>query len=442
MAHSINHDFKTFSLLKFALPSIVMMVFMSLYTIIDGIFVSRFVGSAALSAVNIVYPFYGLILAIGLMLATGGSAIIAKNLGENNQDEAKSHFTLFVITALVFALAVSALGILFIRPIVNLLGASELIQTECITYLGTLLLFAPACILQVLFQSYFITASKPHIGLILTILAGITNAVLDYILMGPLDLGIRGAALATSIGQLIPAVFGLLYFSFINKELHFVKPRFDFAAIKMACINGSSEMVSNLSTAVVTFLFNIIMMRLLGEDGVAAITIVLYGQFLFNALFLGFSIGVAPVISYNYGSQNIQRLKKVFKICITFVTVSCVILATAALITSSAIVGIFVPQDSATYTIAIYGFFLFSFNYLFAGINIFSSSLFTALSDGKISAIISFMRTFVLIIGCLLLLPNLWGVTGVWLAIPIAELLTIFISIYFIHRKKSSYEYL
>lgn len=442
MAQSINQEFRTLSLLKFALPSMVMMIFMSLYTIIDGIFVSRLVGSNALSAVNITYPFYTLLFAIGVMLATGGSAIIAKNLGENKAQEAREHFTLFVVTAIIFSILISVIGIIFISPIVTLLGATEILKADAITYLKTLLFFAPACILQLLFQSYFVTASKPHLGLILTICAGFTNAILDYLFMGPLEMGIKGAALATSIGQLIPAIFGLIYFTFINKELYFTRPRFDFSSLVQACANGSSEMVSNFSNAIVTFLFNLIMMKLLGEDGVAAITIVLYGQFLFGALFLGFSMGVSPVISYNYGSQNTEQLKKVFRICMGFVTIFGIIITVTALLTSSHIVGIFVPKTSNTYNIAAYGFSLFALNYLFVGINIFASSLFTSLSNGKISAIISFTRTFVWIIICLMILPKILGVTGVWLAIPIAELITLFSSIYYIRQQKHTYHYM
>lgn len=442
MTHALSQNFKMTTLLKFALPSIVMMVFTSLYTIIDGIFVSRLVGSSALSAINIVYPIISLIIAIGVMLATGGSATIAKKFGENKAHEACNHFTLFILTGSITGIIITFGSSLFIEPIVKLLGANASLKQDAMIYLGTLLKFAPACILQLLFQSYFVTAGRPQIGLVLTILAGITNAVLDYLFMGPLALGIQGAALATSIGQLIPAVFGLIYFAFISKSLRFTRPRFNLSVLKDACSNGASEMVSNLSTAIVTFLFNIIMLKLLGEDGVTAITIVLYGQFLFSAIFFGFSIGVAPVISYNHGSQNVIQLKKIFRICITFIIISSAILTLIALISSSTIVAVFVPKDSSTYPIATHGSLLFAINYLFVGLNIFSSSLFTALSNGKVSAIISFMRTFVCIIACLLLLPKLLGVTGVWLAIPLAELITLFLSIHYIHKQKNIYHYL
>lgn len=279
------------------------------------------------------------------------------------------------------------------------------------------------------------------IGLGLTIGGGIANMILDYVFMGPLQMGIEGAALATGIGQLIPAVVGMGYFLFVRQSLYIVRPKFSFKVLIESCLNGSSEMVTNLSAAIVTYLFNIMMLRFLGEPGVAAITIVLYGQFLFNALYMGFSMGVAPVISYNHGSGNRRMLQRLFRICISFITVSSVVITIFALISSPVIVEIFTPKGTETYEIAKNGFFLFSFNYIFAGINIFSSSMFTAFSDGKVSAIISFVRTFVLIVVNILVLPYLMGVNGIWLAVPAAELMTVFLSVYYFVRKKEKYHY-
>ncbi|POP31302.1 MATE family efflux transporter [Lactonifactor longoviformis] len=441
MTKSIGQDFKFFTLLKFALPSMAMMVFMSLYTIIDGVFISRLVGSDALSAANIIYPAVNILIAAGVMLATGGSAIIAKKIGERKEKEAKENFTLIVAVGVLFGVAALAVGNVFIHPLVTAMGATERIMEDCITYLSILLFFAPACMLQLLFQSFFVTAGRPGIGLAVTVAGGITNAVLDYILMGPLQMGIAGAALATGFGQLIPAVSGLIYFASRNHDLHFIRPRLDWKVLADSCLNGSSEMVTNLSTAVVTFLFNTIMLRLLGEEGVAAITIVLYGQFLFNALYLGFSIGVAPVFSFNYGSRNEKLLKRIYKICIRFIGISSVLICIFALAGSSIIVEIFTPKSSAIYEIARRGFFLFSFNYVFAGINIFASAMFTAFSNGKVSAVISFLRTFVFIVASVLLLPYLIGVDGVWFAVPLAEGMTIFVSVYFFRAKKEVYHY-
>lgn len=442
MSNSIAKNFKFFSLLRFAFPTMVMMVFMSLYTIIDGICISRFVGTDALSSANIVYPVLSLVIAVGVMLATGGSAVIAKKLGEKREEEARENFSFLILVGFLIGIVFMVMGNLFIEPIVRVLGATDRLLPYCLDYLRILLYFAPACILQLLCQTFFVTAGKPMTGLILTISGGIANIVLDYVFMKPLDMGIAGAALATGIGQLIPSVIGMCYFLFVRKNLYLVKPGIQMTMLKESCLNGSSEMVTNLSNAVITFLFNIVMMRFLGEPGVAAITIVLYGQFLFNAMYMGFSMGVAPVISFNYGCKRNDMLQRLFKICISYISVSSIIITAAALLSSPIIVEIFTPIGTDTYEIAKKGFFLYSINYIFAGMNIFSSSMFTAFSDGKISAVISFVRTFGFIVINILLLPYLIGVNGVWLSVPAAEFMTVFITIYFFYKKRKDYHYL
>lgn len=442
MSNSIAKDFKFFSLLRFALPTMVMMIFMSLYFIVDGIFISRLLGTNALSAANIVYPVISIVFAVGIMLSTGGSALIAKKLGEGKEREAREDFSFLTLVSFLFGIAILLIGNIFIEPIVRALGSTDALLPYCVDYLSVSLLLAPAAMLQMMFQTFFVTAGKPLIGLMLTISGGVANMILDYLFMGPFNMGISGAALATGIGELIPAVIGLFYFLFTRHSLYLTKPVVRFQVLKESCFNGSSEMVTNLSTAVVTYLFNITMLKFLGEPGVAAITIVLYGQFLFNALYMGFSMGVAPVISYNHGSQNLPLLKRIFKICIGFISISSILITIMALVSSPVIVEIFTPIGSATYDIAKTGFFLFSINYIFAGINIYSSSMFTAFSDGKVSALISFVRTFVLIVLNILLLPYLIGVNGVWLAVPAAEFMTLFLSVYLFYKKRDVYHYL
>lgn len=442
MSNSIAKDFKFFSLLRFALPTMVMMIFMSLYSIVDGIFISRLLGTNALSAANIVYPVISIVFAVGIMLSTGGSALIAKKLGEGKDREAQEDFSFLTLISFLFGIAILLVGNIFIEPIVRALGSTDALLPYCVDYLSVSLLLAPAAMLQMMFQTFFVTAGKPLIGLMLTISGGVANMILDYLFMGPFNMGISGAALATGIGELIPAVIGLFYFLFTRHSLYLTKPVVRFQVLKESCFNGSSEMVTNLSTAVVTYLFNITMLKFLGEPGVAAITIVLYGQFLFNALYMGFSMGVAPVISYNHGSQNLPLLKRIFKICIGFISISSILITIMALVSSPVIVEIFTPIGSATYDIAKTGFFLFSINYIFAGINIYSSSMFTAFSDGKVSALISFVRTFVLIVLNILLLPYLIGVNGVWLAVPAAEFMTLFLSVYLFYKKRDVYHYL
>lgn len=442
MSNSIAKDFKFFSLLRFALPTMVMMIFMSLYSIVDGIFISRLLGTNALSAANIVYPVISIVFAVGIMLSTGGSALIAKKLGEGKDREAREDFSFLTLVSFLFGIAILLIGNIFIEPIVRALGSTDALLPYCVDYLSVSLLLAPTAMLQMMFQTFFVTAGKPLIGLMLTISGGVANMILDYLFMGPFNMGISGAALATGIGELIPAVIGLFYFLFTRHSLYLTKPVVRFQVLKESCFNGSSEMVTNLSTAVVTYLFNITMLKFLGEPGVAAITIVLYGQFLFNALYMGFSMGVAPVISYNHGSQNLPLLKRIFKICIGFISISSILITIMALVSSPVIVEIFTPIGSATYDIAKTGFFLFSINYIFAGINIYSSSMFTAFSDGKVSALISFVRTFVLIVLNILLLPYLIGVNGVWLAVPAAEFMTLFLSVYLFYKKRDVYHYL
>lgn len=429
-------------LLKFTFPTIFMMVFSGLYTMVDTMFVARFVNTDALSSINIVTPVINVIVGIGAMFATGGSAIVARKMGDGNNKEARSNFTMIVITAVAIGVFISIFGLLFINQIIRILGASDLLFPYAKDYLTILLIFAPANILQVVFVNLFVTAGKPGLGMGLGLAAGITNAVFDYILIVPLQMGIAGAALATSMGYLLQAIVGVIFFLRNRKgTLYFVKPHFDIKVLKESSFNGLSEMVSQLSMAVTTFLFNLAMMRLLGEDGVAAITIIIYSQFLLTTFYIGFSMGVAPIFSYNYGSENTKELKRIFRICILFITAVSVIVFTGSMIGGPYLVGLFSEKGTQVYEIAKVGFLIFPFSFLFCGINIFSSSLFTALSNGKVSAIISFLRTFVFLTIGILTLPVFLNEIGIWLAVPIAELFTLIISIYFIIRHKSEYRY-
>ena len=442
MGKSLNRRITPWSLLSFAAPSIIMMVFMSLYTIVDGIFVSRFVGSNALSSLNIVYPVVNVAIAIAMMLASGGNAIISKYLGEGNKKRACESLTQFVMVCILVSLVIVVISQVFLTEISRLLGSNEVLLADCKSYLGMVSLFIPACMLQTLFQMYLVTAGRPTMGLLLMIGAGIVNAVLDYVLIVICDMGVAGAALATGIGQCIPAIAGLVFFMFSKGELRFTGFKLSLRELGHACYNGSSEMVSNLANAIITYLFNIILMRIAGENGVAAITIILYAQFLFNSLYLGFSIGVAPVIGFQYGAKNRDQLKSLYKICNCFVIASSVVIAFFSWLLSDGIASIFVPDRGETYVMASEGLRIFALSFLFSGFNIFSSSLFTALSDGKTSAIISFGRTCVFIILSLMILPNILGLTGVWLAIPVAEFLAVFVSVYYQWTKRKKYGYL
>lgn len=429
-------------LLKFTLPSVIMMVFNSFYTMVDGGFVSNFVGTTALSAVNISYPLISLVFAIGIMLASGGSAVVAKQMGEGKQLKAKQSYTFIVTCGVVLGIVIAFIGLFFTKEISLLLGANDAIYEYCYDYILYISIFIPFAILQVLFQFFFVTAGRPNLGLIVTVIGGVANILLDYLFMGPMELGIKGAAVATGIGFMIPAVIGLIWFA--KKEdriLCFTKPKFDGKVLIRTCTNGSSEMVSNLAVAVTTFLFNKLMMRYVGEDGVAALTIVLYAQFLFTAVFLGYTSGIAPLFSYNYGAQDEKRLKKLFKLSIIFITI-CAILAYAfSLLLAKPVVGLFSEPNSTVYNLAIHGMDLFGISFLFMGFNIFASGLFTSFSNGLISALLSFLRTFVFIILAIMFLPKLLNVDGIWLSIPLAELVALFVSLVYMIRYKKIYQY-
>ena len=418
----LSEDFHTFSLIRFAFPSMAMMLFMGVYTITDTIFAARFIDTNALSAINIVCPVLNLIVGMGTMLAAGGRAVVAREMGSKRAGEARSNFTLIILTGALLGLAVSLIGFVFLEEIIRGLGASELLLPYCRDYLRIQLFFAAGNIMQVLYQNLFVTAGKPGLGLVLSVFAGIANIVFDYIFIVLLQMGIRGASLGTSIGYMIPTLAGTVFFFTGKSELHFCRPKMDLAVLGKSCSNGASEMVSQLSSAVTTFLFNGAMMRLMKEDGVAAITVIIYSQFLLTTLFIGFSMGTAPVISYNYGSQNEKRLKKVVRICFCFIGAVSLLVFLFSLFAGRHIAGIFSGTNTHVYELAKDGFAIFSFSFLFSGCNIFASALFTALSNGKVSAAISFFRTFGLITVFLLVLPRFLGVAGVWAAIPAAEM--------------------
>lgn len=442
MDNALAKQYNTASLLRFALPNMVMMVFMSLYTIVDGMFISQFVGTLALSAINMSYPLNSLELAVGIMLASGGSAIIARELGEGKENAARRDFSCVVAVSLILGILFMVLGNLFLDGILSLLGTSEAQFPYCRDYTRILLLFAPAYFLQTAFQTLFVTAGRPGLGLGLTVAGGLANIALDWLFMGPMDMGVTGAAVATVIGYCIPAAVGVAFFFRSRKgSLYFTPFRIRRRMLLQTCGNGSSEMVTNIANAITTLLFNLIFLEFWGEDGVASITIVMYFQFVFTAVFFGFSMGVAPVVSYKYGAQDISQLKKIFRSCLEFV----LLCSLGMYLLSRLIIGpcltLFTDADSTVYAITMEGFPLYAVSFLFMGIGIFAASLFTALSDGVVSAVISFARTFVFLVGMLLMLPRLWNGTGVWLAVPAAELLGLAVSVFFLVWGRKKYQY-
>lgn len=441
MNQSLSKNFTFGSLLLFALPTTIMMIIMSLYTIVDGIFISRFVSTNALSSLNIVYPLINVAMGIGIMLSTGSNAIVARKMGQKDQEGARKTFTAIVVLNLILGAAVGLSGALFAVPLSRIMGASDLLLADCVSYLRWQMAFVPALMLQVLFQMFFVTEGRPGIGLFLTLLSGICNVVLDYVLIVPLQLGIAGAAMATVAGYMVTAVVGLIYFAVSRRSLWLVPFRFHAKEILETCVNGSSEMVSNLASGIITFLFNLLMMYYAGEDGVAAITIIQYSQFLLNALYMGFSQGISPVIGFNYGSQNHRQLKQVFRTALIFIAATSVAVFVFAELAGAVIVGIFAQTGTAVYEMARHGFTIFSVSFLFSGLNLFSSALFTALSNGRISAIISFIRTFVLIVASLAVLPLILGLDGIWLAIPIAEAGATVMCVGYLKKNRNVYHY-
>jgi Na+-driven multidrug efflux pump len=442
MENPLSKSFNTIALIKFAFPSMVMMLFMGLYTITDTIFVARFVDSNALSSINIVCPVINIIVGLGTMLGAGGSAVIAKKMGSGNIDEARSNFTLIIITGIITGLVITIIGLLFLDKIIWGLGASKTLFPYCKDYLEIQLILAVLDIMQVLYQNLFVTAGRPGLGLILSVFAGIANIFFDYIFIVCLRMGVMGAALGTGTGYMIPAITGTIFFLAGRKGLHFCKPKMDTHVLIKSCSNGMSEMISQLSAAMATFLFNITMMKLVGEDGVAAITVIIYSGFLLTSIYIGFSMGVAPVISYNYGAGNITQLKKVLHICFCFIISISISVFLFSLFNGKNIAKLFAANNKNVYEITKTGFTIYSFSFLFSGCNIFTSALFTALSNGKLSAIISFLRTFGFIVVLLLILPEFLKITGVWLAVPVAELLTFVLAVCLIHRYNKQYNYL
>lgn len=443
MEKVFNDGITAKKVLKFTMPTIAMMIFMSLYTMVDGVFVSNYVGANAFSSLNIVFPAMSVVIAIGVMLGMGGSAIVAKNIGEKNITIARQRFSMLVVLSMIIGIIIIPLGLLFREKIVVLLGATEVLFDNSLKYLSVITIFSPFLIIQLLFQSFFVTAGKPNIGLTTIIIGGITNIVLDYVFIVLFKMGVLGAAFATCIGIMIPSISGLIYFSRErDSSLYFVKPRWELKIILQSAFNGSSEMVTNLANAVTTFLFNLTMLKYYFEDGVAAITIALYLQYLLTSVFMGYSMGILPVISYSYGGKEEESLKKIFKISLGFIAINSVIWYLLSIAFKTDLIGIFVSENSDVFSIASGGWKYFAISFLFCGFNIFASALFTAFSDGKTSAIISMMRTFIFLSLSIIFLPKLIGGKGVWLSVTIAELITLVISTLYVLANRIKYKYM
>lgn len=419
-----------------------MMVVMSLYSVVDGAFVSWLIGTNAFSAVNIVYPMLGVSIGLGTMFGTGLAAIVAKKLGQGKNREACENLTFVVLVVAVIGVLASAIVLFFVDDIVRLLGANEQIFDYCRSYAYPLMFFIAPSILQLVFQVLLVADGKPTLGLWITVGGGVLNIALDYFFIAVCDWGIAGAAIGTGIGYLLPTLFGIGYFALHRSgSLHFVRPRINWGVFGHTASNGSSEMVSNLSTSVTTLLFNLIMMRLLGPDGVAAISILLYLDFVLIAVNLGYSMGAAPLISYNYGSGNHAHLCKIFKtsVCLSFAVG--LLMSLITIVFARQLTAIFAPRGSNVYELAVVGLRIYALSYACKGYNVFASAMFTAFGNGRVSAGLSFLRTLVLLVTCLLGLSTLFGLSGVWAAAPVAELLALGTAVIATVKYREKYHY-
>lgn len=438
----LEQTFHIKNILKFTFPTILMMVFLSMYTTIDGIMVARLVSDEALAAVNIVYPVVSLILAVALMLSSGANAVIAFNLGENKLKEANQKLTSTYCIGGLIGFLLMVVGIVFLEPILKVLGTSQSLMPYAVPYLKVMLYFAPMMIFQILTQTFLVTDGKPLLGLGLSLASGIANVALDYYFMAVLNLGVAGAALATGLGYVLTGGVGILLFLNVKKKgIRFSKPKFESHFIRKTLSNGSSEMVNNLSIAFTTFLFNVTMMRLIGNQGVVAITIILYVQFIQMAIYFGYAQGISPIISFKYGAGKIEELKQVIKHSFAIITAFSILVIMLSLGFSSPVIRLFTGDKQALFDLTREGFMIYLTAFVFIGINVFMSAMFTALGNGRVSAMLSFLRTFVFIVGSLLLFPSIWGVTGVFVATPISEGLAFCLSIFAYYRGKSQYGY-
>lgn len=442
MRIQLSDSFTYRKLLRFVLPSVVMMVFTSIYGVVDGLFVSNYAGKTPFAAVNLVYPVLMLLAAIGFMMGSGGSALVSMTLGQGNRERANHIFSMLVTVTAVSGAALTLLGEWFLPRIVILLGADESLIPDCLTYGRIILLSLPFFMLTNMFQTFLITAEKPKLGLAVTVGAGMTNIVLDYLLVGVLPLGIAGAAWATAASQAVGGLVPMLYFARRNDSLlRLTAFRFDGRALWRACTNGSSELMTNISLSLVNILYNWQLMRLIGEDGVAAWGVVMYVSFIFIAIFLGYSIGVGPVIGFHYGAGHHDELRSLLRKSLVIIGLTSLVLTVLSEAVTRPLTAVFVGYDAELWALTRRAFAIYSVSFLICGFNIFGSAFFTALGNGAVSAVISFLRTLLFQVVTVLLLPLFWGLDGVWAAIVVAEGLALVVTAGFLVRLRGRYHY-
>ena len=429
------------NILKFAVPTIAMSVFMSFYTMVDGLFVSNLIGTSALSAINLTAPVIQVVTAISTMLATGGSAVIMKKMGEQKPQEAKEDFTFLILVNVVVGLVMTMLGYSLMETIFGSMGLSPDVANYCTSYLSRYLVFTIPILLMNNFTLYMIASEKATLSLVCSVSGGVLNIVLDYVFIGLLDMGISGAAIATGLGYSVTAVVGLFVFSRKKSLLHFAKPTFRFKVLASAATNGCSEMATALVTGIITMMFNWTMLHYVGEDGVAAVTIIMYVLMFASSLYTGYSYGVAPMLSYYYGEKNHEKLKKLVSTSLKVIGIISLVTVAASFAATKPLVSIFARPDNSVYDLAVTGNRICTLALFFIGFNIFASGMFTALSNGIISAILAFSRSFVFMLITMLILPAIWEVNGIWLATPTAELMALTLSALMFVKYRKRYQY-
>lgn len=441
-AIQLSDHFTRKRLLRFSLPSIVMMVFTSIYGVVDGYFVSNYTGKTPFAAVNLIMPFLMILGGVGFMFGTGGGALIAKTMGEGKAEKADKLFSMTVFASILCGLVLTAVGLLFLRPFARLMGAEGELLENSLLY-GTINLIAlPFYILQYEFQCLFATAEKPKLGLYVTVASGVANMVLDWLLVAVLPFGLAGAAAATAASQFIGGVFPLIYFARKNSSrLHLTRCRLELRPLGHICANGSSELMSNISMSLVNMLYNVQLMQYAGEDGIAAYGVLMYVSMIFQAIFIGYSVGTAPIVSYHYGAQNREELKSLLRKAIFIVAIAALCMFAAGELLAAPLSRLFVAYDEELLQMTTHAFAIFSFSFLFSGFAINGSSFFTALNDGLTSALISFLRTLVFQVAAVLLFPLLWGLDGIWFSIVAAEIMAVLATIFFLLKKQKKYGY-
>lgn len=430
-------------LLRFTFPSIVMMIFTSIYGVVDGFFVSNYVGKTSFAAVNLIMPVLMILGCVGFMFGTGGAALVAMTLGEKKEKRAREIFSMIVCVSALAGLLLAVLGMIFLRPIAILLKAEGQLLEDCVLYGRIILSALPFFVLQYEFQCLFSTAEKPKLGLLVTVAAGCTNMVLDALFVAVFNFGVVGAAVATAMSQFVGGFIPILYFAKKRGEckLYLCRFRFDGKALLKVCSNGASEFVSNVSFSLVGMLYNLQLIRFAGENGIAAYGVLMYVSMIFQAIFIGYAVGVSPIVGYHYGAQNHAELKGILKKSLILTGIASVLMFAAGEGLARPLSKLFVGYDETLLSITLEAFFIYSFSFLLCGIPIFGSSFFTALNDGLTSALISFLRTLVFQVAFVLIMPEIWQLTGIWLSIVFAEVAAVVVTVCFLIGKRKKYGY-